>query len=88
MIAFCSSAPLSVREYSTLGGISANARRATTPDWASLRRIHERVAGETPLSSLTRSVKRTGPWLPIAFTAKRTHFFPRRLIVPFSAHTQ
>jgi hypothetical protein len=66
--------PSSVREYSTLGGISLNAYLDIRPLDSRVLRVLERTVGVTCLSSSFKIVNLIRLWFPISLTTRSAHF--------------
>jgi len=86
IIAFLSSSPSSVKEYSTLGGISANDSLLTIPSACSSLRVSASVFGLMFPSCCISALNLSFPWFPIALTMSRDHFLPMTSITPSRGH--
>ena len=88
MIAFLSSAPFSVSEYSTRGGISAkDSLLIICSVWRSLS-VSDKVFGLMPLNSFIKSLNLKVPRLPRALTTKSVHFLLMTSMTPFMGQRQ
>ena len=72
--------PISVSEYSTLGGISANCSRWTKPSVSSVLSVVESTLGEMSGIALERELKRMVLSSLIISKTNRPHLLPKRAI--------
>jgi len=87
-IAFLSCFPSSVKEYWTLGGISANDSFSTSPSLQSPARVSASDLGLIPFNSLINSLYLRIWWFPSALITRRVHFLLIVSNVPSTKHRQ
>ncbi len=87
-IAFLSSAPSFVREYSTRGGISAKDSRLISPSVCSSFSVSDRVFGLTLSRVFIKLVNRSFPLFPNALIIISAHFLLMMSMTPFTGQKQ
>ncbi len=88
MIAFLSSMPSCVSEYSTRGGISAKDSLMTNPSACSSFKVSDNVFGLIPFNSFISPLNLSFPRLPRALMIKSAHFLLMTSMTPLRGQKQ